>query len=272
MNASSLPFPLIDPVLLELGPLVIRWYALAYIAGIILGWWYGKRMVNTARLWAPAKPAMSALQIDDFMLWMTIGIIFGGRMGYVLFYNAAAYIENPLDIFKTWQGGMSFHGGFIGSILAIILFSYRKNIRLWSLLDICALSTPFGLFFGRIANFINAELWGRTTDVPWAFIFPGAGPDPRHASQLYEAGLEGVILFIVLWILAHRFKGFTRPGLISGTFTAGYGLARFIVEFFREPDAHIGYLSAGLTMGMILSLPMIALGIWGILGSRHRTL
>ena len=215
---------------------------------------------------------MTRVQRDDFLLWMTLGIILGGRIGYVLFYDFQVYLSNPLEALKLWQGGMSFHGGFIGSVTAIILFARSRQIRLWSLLDICAICTPFGLFFGRLANFINAELWGRPTDVPWAMVFPGAGPEPRHPSQLYEAALEGVILFAALWIIAHVMRGFTKPGLIAGTFTAGYGLSRFIVEFFREPDAHIGFLSGGLTMGMLLSLPMIALGLWGIFGARNRSL
>ncbi len=272
MLTFVLPFPMIDPVLIEFGPLAIRWYALGYIAGIMLGWWYARRLVSNERLWAPASPAMSRQAIDDFLLWMTLGIILGGRIGYVLFYNFDVYLNNPLEALKLWQGGMSFHGGFIGSILAIILFARSRHIRLWSLLDICAICTPFGLFFGRLANFINAELWGRPASVPWAMVFPGAGPEPRHPSQLYEAALEGIILFAVLWGLAHLFHGFRKPGLIAGTFTAGYGLSRFIVEFFREPDAHIGFLSGGLTMGMLLSLPMIALGLWGILGARKRSL
>ena len=263
---------MIDPVLIEFGPLAIRWYALAYIAGILLGWWYARRLVSNFALWAPSAPAMDKAALDDFLLWMTLGIVLGGRIGYILFYNSDIYLNNPLEALKIWQGGMSFHGGFIGSIVAIVLFARSKNVRIWSLLDICAACTPIGLFFGRLANFINAELWGRTTDVPWAFVFPGAGPHPRHPSQLYEAAFEGIILFIVLCILTDTIKAFTKPGLVAGTFTAGYGLSRFIVEFFREPDAHIGFLAGGLTMGMMLSLPMIALGLWGVLGAQKRTL
>lgn len=263
---------MIDPVLIEFGPLAIRWYALAYIAGILLGWWYARRLISTARLWSPNKPAMEQIALDDFLLWMTVGIILGGRIGYILFYNSDVYLNDPLEALKIWQGGMSFHGGFIGSIAAIVLFARSRGILIWSLLDICAACTPIGLFFGRLANFINAELWGRPTNVPWAFVFPSAGPEPRHPSQLYEAALEGICLFILLFLLTHVVKAFRCPGLIAGTFTVGYGLSRFIVEFFREPDAHIGFLTAGLTMGMLLSLPMIALGIWGILGSRHRSL
>lgn len=263
---------MIDPVLIEFGPLAIRWYALAYIVGILLGWWYARRLVSNESLWAPAAPAMSRVALDDFLLWMTLGIVLGGRIGYILFYNSDVYLNNPLEALKIWQGGMSFHGGFIGSIVAIILFARSRNVRIWSLLDICAACTPIGLFFGRLANFINAELWGRPTDVAWAFVFPGAGPQPRHPSQLYEAALEGIILFVILLILTRSFKAFRKPGLIAGVFTAGYGLSRFIVEFFREPDAHIGFLAGGLTMGMLLSLPMIALGIWGVVGSRKRTL
>lgn len=272
MPTFVLPFPVIDPVLIEIGPLAIRWYALGYIAGILLGWWYARRLVSNETLWAPARPAMTREDIDDFILWITFGIILGGRIGYVLFYNFEVYLQNPLEALKLWQGGMSFHGGFIGSVLAIILFARRRGVRLWSLLDISAICTPFGLFFGRLANFINGELWGRPSDVPWAMVFPGAGPEPRHPSQLYEAALEGIVLFVVLWILAHRFHAFKKPGLIAGTFTAGYGISRFIVEFFRQPDAQIGFLSGGLTMGMLLSLPMIVLGLWCIAGSRRRTL
>lgn len=254
-----LPFPAIDPIALEIGPFALRWYALAYIAGILLAWRYMRRLVLDDRLWATqARP--TAVDIDDFVLWGTLGIILGGRLGYVLFYNPAYYLANPMEALAIWSGGMSFHGGFAGTVVAMILFAQSRGLSIWTLFDLAGCAAPIGLFFGRIANFVNAELWGRPTDVPWAFVFPGAGPEPRHPSQLYEAALEGALLFVVLRILSHRFKLLQRPGFMAGAFAFGYGLGRSIAEFYRVPDAHIGYLSGFLTMGMVLSVPMILAG------------
>jgi len=256
----ALPFPAIDPVLLEIGPFAIRWYALAYVAGLLIGWRYARFLVERDRLWG-AVPRPSLLQLDDFLLWATFGVIFGGRLGYILFYNLNHYIANPADMLFVWQGGMAFHGGFLGVTLAMILFSRNKPFSLLSLADIISVVATIGIFFGRIANFINGELFGRVTDMPWAFVFPAGGPEPRHPSQLYEALLEGLVPFAVLNLLIFRFAALRCPGRVTGLFVMGYGTARLISELFRMPDAHIGFLSGGFTMGMVLSLPMIAAGV-----------
>ncbi|MET1411935.1 prolipoprotein diacylglyceryl transferase [Roseibium sp. HPY-6] len=255
-----LPFPAIDPVIIEFGPFALRWYALAYIAGIILAWRYMRALALSDRLWNGLQRPSPA-DLDDFVLWGTLGIIIGGRLGYVLFYNPAYYLANPGDALAIWSGGMSFHGGFAGTVIAMMLFAWRRGLNIWTLFDLAGCAAPIGLFFGRIANFINAELWGRPTDVPWAFVFPGAGPEPRHPSQLYEAALEGVILFLALRLLSHRFTLLQRPGFLAGAFGFGYGIGRSIAELYRVPDAHIGYLSGFLTMGILLSLPMILAGL-----------
>ncbi|WP_209004673.1 prolipoprotein diacylglyceryl transferase [Roseibium album] len=255
-----LPFPAIDPVIFEIGPFALRWYALAYIVGIILAWRYMRTLVRNDRLWAGLQRP-TPVDLDDFVLWGTFGIIIGGRLGYVLFYNPSYYFANPGEALAVWTGGMSFHGGFAGTVIAIFLFAWRRGLSVWTLFDLAGCAAPIGLFFGRIANFINAELWGRTTDVPWAVVFPGAGPEPRHPSQIYEAALEGVVLFLVLRLLSHRFKLLEKPGFLAGAFAFGYGVGRSFAELYRVPDAHIGYLSGFLTMGILLSLPMILGGI-----------
>jgi phosphatidylglycerol---prolipoprotein diacylglyceryl transferase len=262
----SLVFPNIDPVLVTIGPLSIRWYALAYIAGLMLGWAYARSLVKRKEFWGD-RQAPAPIDIDDLLVYAALGVILGGRLGYVLFYNAAYYLAHPAEIFALWNGGMSFHGGLVGTILAIFILARRKKISVLSLLDICAAAVPIGIFLGRIANFIKPELWGRPSDVPWAMVFPGAGPLPRHPSQLYEAVLEGFVLFFVLR-LAINLGGLRRKGLISGIFAVGYGAARIACEFFREPDPQLGFLIGGATMGMLLSLPLIAAGI--ILISRAR--
>ncbi len=261
MELLVLPFPAIDPVLINIGPLAIRWYALAYIAGIFLAWWYAKRLVNDARLWGSSGAPLKGADLDDFVVWAALGVVVGGRLGYVLFYDLEHYLQQPGDILAVWHGGMSFHGGFLGMMLAMALFARSRNIPAWSLIDVVATGVPFGLFFGRLANFINGELWGRTSDVPWAMVFPNAGDVARHPSQLYEAGLEGIALFIVIRIATHRFHKLATRGFVSGVFCAGYGVARTFVEFFREPDAQIGYIAGNFTLGMLLSLPMILFGI-----------
>lgn len=256
----ALPFPTIDPVIVEIGPFALRWYALAYIAGIVLAWRYMRALAFNDLLWNGNRRP-TPLELDDFVLWGTFGIILGGRLGYVLFYNPAYYLAHPGEILAIWSGGMSFHGGFAGTVLAMILFAWRRGIPVWTLFDLAGCAAPIGLFFGRIANFINSELWGRPTDVPWAFVFPNAGPEPRHPSQLYEAALEGIVLFLVLRILSNRFKLLQKPGFLAGAFACGYGISRSFVEFYRVPDAHIGYLGGFLTMGILLSLPMILAGL-----------
>ncbi len=254
-------FPVFDPVAIAIGPIVIRWYALAYIGGIVLGWIYARMLVKNERLWG-GPAAMTLPQLDDFILWVTVGIILGGRTGYVLFYNLPFFIQHPAEILELWKGGMSFHGGFIGCVIAVMWFARRNGISILSLGDITTAVGPIGLFLGRIANFINSELWGREADpsLPWAMIFPNDKLQlPRHPSQLYEAGMEGILLFTVLAVMI-RFGALKRPGLILGSFIALYGLARIAGEHFREPDPQLGFLWGGLTMGMLLSLPMVIAG------------
>lgn len=265
-----LPFPNIDPVLVHIGPFAIRWYALAYIAGILLGWFYARRMIRNERLWGGPAP-LTVTDFDDFIVWVTLGIILGGRIGYVLFYNPSYFAANPLEIFQIWGGGMSFHGGFIGCVLAVLLFARRRGISILSLGDLTCAVGPIGLFLGRLANFINGELWGRTTDVPWAMVFPGGGPLPRHPSQLYEAALEGLVLLIVLAVLIYRRGALKKPGLIVGAFAVGYALARSFCEFFREPDAQLGFLYGGATMGQLLSIPLLLAGVVFIALALRRT-
>jgi phosphatidylglycerol:prolipoprotein diacylglycerol transferase len=268
MPALSLPFPAFDPVLVQIGPLAIRWYALAYIVGILGGWVYARAIIRAERLWGGPAP-LTVVDFDDFILWVTLGIILGGRLGYVLFYNPAYFAANPAEIVQLWKGGMSFHGGFLGCVVAVMTFARWRGIPVLSLGDIVCAVAPIGLFLGRIANFVNAELWGRTTDVPWAFVFPGAGPLPRHPSQLYEAALEGLVLFAVLAVMM-RMGALKRPGMILGAFCLGYGVARTICELFREPDAQLGFLWGGLTMGMLLSLPLMIAGVVLIMVARRR--
>jgi phosphatidylglycerol---prolipoprotein diacylglyceryl transferase len=265
-------FPVFNPIAISLGPFAVRWYALAYIGGIVLGWIYARSLLRNERLWGGPAP-ISVVQLDDFILWVTIGIILGGRTGYVLFYNLPFFLQHPLEIFELWRGGMSFHGGFMGCVVAVIWFARTNKVPILSLGDITTAVGPIGLFLGRIANFINGELWGRPADptLPWAMIFPTGGPQPRHPSQLYEAGLEGILLFTVLAVMI-RFGALKRPGLILGAFIAIYGLARITGEHFREPDPQLGFLWGGLTMGMLLSVPMVIVGIIIVVWAwRHKT-
>lgn len=261
MPFLAIAFPVFDPVAISIGPFAIRWYALAYICGIVFGWIYARAVIRRPALWGGQSP-ITLLQLDDFILWVTLGIILGGRTGYVLFYNLDFFISHPAEIFELWKGGMSFHGGFMGCVAAVMLFCWKRNISVLSLGDITCAVGPVGLFLGRIANFINSELWGRPADpsLPWAMVFPNGGPLPRHPSQLYEAGLEGLALFVILALMI-RAGALKRPGLILGSFITLYGLARITGEFFREPDPQLGFLWGGLTMGMLLSVPMVLAGI-----------
>ena len=278
--ALLLPYPHIDPVIFSIGPFSVHWYGLAYVTGILLGWWFAKRIVSNGKLWPGTGSPIRTHELDDFLTWAVIGIILGGRIGYVLFYNLATYIEKPLTVFAIWDGGMSFHGGAAGTIVAMMLFARSRGFSPFSLLDVVAAASCFGLFFGRIANFINAELWGRKSDVFWTFEFPirdNSGQivgytEPRHPSQLYEAALEGFLLFCILAFFIYSLKKLRQPGFVGGAWVFGYGVSRIIVEFFRQPDVQLGYLYGGwLTMGMILSLPMLAIGAWGMWSSRNRT-
>lgn len=277
-------FPEFDPVLLSIGPVDIRWYALAYVGGIVLGWWYAARLVKNNALWQPGKPPITTLQLDDLVLYITLGIILGGRLGYALFYQPELYAQlftganwgERLALLRLWDGGMSFHGGMIGTTLAVLGFSWRYKLRALSVGDMALAAAPFGLFFGRVANFINGELWGRETTVPWAVRFCNdriyslyngcpAGDVPRHPSQLYEAGLEGLLLFGILWLAVYKAKLLAKPGYVTGLFLFGYGLSRALLENVRQPDVGLENLPLGLTMGMILSIPMMIIGgllIW----------
>lgn len=283
-------FPEFDPVLVQLGPLPIRWYALAYVAGIVLGWMYAARLLKTERLWSPGRPPLTTTQLDDLVLWITLGIILGGRVGYVLFYEPAILgqiftgetLGERLQLFQLWTGGMSFHGGFLGVVLAIIWFGRKHGANLLSIGDAIAPVVPMGLFFGRIANFTNGELWGRVTDVPWAIRFCNArieqtygfcpaGNELRHPSQLYQAGLEGVVLFALLSLAVWKWKLLAKPGYVTGLFLVGYGVSRALVETVREPDRQMPEALQGVvTMGMLLSIPMILVGAWLIWRARSR--
>ncbi len=263
---SPFVFPGFDPVLVQVGPLAIRWYALAYIGSLVLGWRIMRRL---ARL---SPPVATEQQTDDFLTWATLGVVLGGRLGYVLFYQPLHYLQDPLGALAVWQGGMSFHGGTIGVVLALIVYCRRQRIPLLGFADRLAVVVPIGLGLGRIANFINGELWGREApaSLPWATIFPVAGPEPRHPSQLYQATMEGALLLLVLALLCRNPAIRARFGVLTGVFLVGYGIARIIGEFFRQPDAFLGFLFAGATMGQLLSLPMILAGAWLILRTKSQ--
>ncbi len=265
--SAPLQFPQFDPVLLHLGPLQIRWYALAYIVGLVTGWQVMRRLVRL-------PPAVASLtQTDDFLTWATLGVVLGGRLGYCLFYQPGFFLTHPLQIAAVWTGGMSFHGGMIGVITAIVVFCRRNRIPVLGFADRMAIVTPIGLGLGRVANFINGELWGRPAPdwLPWRMVFPRSEDGvPRHPSQIYQALMEGLILFLVVWAFSRRERIRARFGMLTGIFLVGYGIARIIGEFFREPDAFLGYLWQGATMGQILSFPMILAGVGFILFARRR--
>ncbi|MGI9370075.1 MAG: prolipoprotein diacylglyceryl transferase [Ruegeria sp.] len=290
---AVLNFPDLSPELFSISlfgmEFALRWYALAYIAGILIAWRMALVALRRPKLWPADTPPMTAQQVEDLLTWIIVGVILGGRLGFVLFYQPAYYLHNPMDILKVWQGGMSFHGGLLGVIAAALIFARRYKIAALSLADLVAHTVPPGLMLGRLANFVNAELWGRPSELPWAFVFPGAAAQDcpgvadlcaRHPSQLYEAALEGLLLGALLLWLVYRRGAFRTPGVVMGVFFAGYGISRFIVEFFRQPDAQFvshgnplglawqagGY---GLTMGQVLSLPMIAIGLWFVWRARR---
>ncbi len=251
---GPIPFPDFDPVALQLGPFAIRWYALAYIAGLLIAWYYCRRLTTRP----PQR--LSANAFDDFLFWATLGILLGGRLGYVLFYKPGFYLSQPLEILYIWQGGMSFHGGLLGVVAAVVFFARRRGLPIMALSDIVACAAPIGLCLGRIANFVNGELYGRPSDLPWAMVFPRGGPLARHPSQIYESLLEGLVLFLALYFLVRR-GALERTGALTGAFFMGYALARMLAEVFREPDAHLGFILGGVTMGQILSLPMLLIGL-----------
>jgi phosphatidylglycerol---prolipoprotein diacylglyceryl transferase len=258
MPLFAIPFPAIDPVAIAIGPLVVRWYALAYMVGLLLGWRY-------CLVLADRPPRLvERRDIDDFLVWATLGVVLGGRIGYVLFYQPGYYLQHPIEALYLWHGGMSFHGGALGVTLAILLFTRARRLPVLAFSDVIAEAIPIGLFFGRIANFINGELFGRETEIPWAVVFPNGGPVPRHPSQLYEAVCEGLLLFLLLRLAEHR-GARRRPGIVTGLFLIGYAVARMSGELFRQPDAQLGFLVFGTTMGQLLSIPVLIAGfilIW----------
>ena len=249
--------PRLDPVAVSIGPLQLPWYGLMYLVGFVVGWLLGRlRARRPGSGWTP-------VEVDDLLTCVMLGVIVGGRLGYAIFYDLPAFLADPLEIFRIWHGGMSFHGGLLGAAGAFLWFAHSRKRSFLQVSDFVAPLVPQALFFGRIGNFINGELWGKVSDVPWAMVFPGAGPWPRHPSQLYEALLEGLVLFVALWIYSATPR---KPGAVSGFFALGYGLARFLVEFVRVPDAHLGYLAFGwLTMGQVLCLPLMGVGLWLLL-------
>lgn len=253
----ALNFPDIDPVALAFGPLEIRWYSLAYLAGFLLGWRYALYIAGLSAGRDSSQKLIQKTDLDDFLPWAVLGVILGGRLGYVLFYQSELYLSAPWEVLKIWNGGMSFHGGALGVIVSMVLFAWKRGLPVLRLTDIICAVVPVGLFFGRLANFVNGELFGRATDKPWGVLFPYGGDFPRHPSQLYEAALEGVLLAIILAFLLHRREIRERPGLISAIFLLGYAASRMTVEFFREPDPQIGFILGVFTMGQVLCLPMI---------------
>ena len=278
-NLWAIPFPNIDPVALQIGPVAIKWYGLAYLAGLLLGWLYIRRLLSEPQLWAGDRPPFEAAKVDDLLLYITAGVVLGGRLGFVIFYEPSYYLANPQDIIAVWKGGMAFHGALVGCIIAIWAFAHRNSVNPWSTGDLVTAAVPIGLFFGRIANFINGELFGRPTTLPWGMVFPEAAlhhpdvePTPRHPSQLYEAALEGLVLFLVLRLLTHYFDALKRPGLVCGVFLAGYALARSTAELFREPHFAHAFNVGPLTAGIVYSIPMLLLGLFVVYLARTRDL
>lgn len=264
LSPAALTYPNIDPTAIAIGPIEIKWYGLAYMAGLLLGWLYVRRLIATERLWKNDRAPMGVDRADDLLLFVTLAVIVGGRLGQVLLYEPTYYFSNPSEILKTWHGGMSFHGALIGSALAILYFARRFKVSARTVMDLCCAAVPFGIFFGRIANFINSEHWGRVTDATIGMVFPNGGPEPRHPSQLYEAALEGLVMMILMRVMTHRVLGLKRPGLVTGVWLVWYAIARIICEFFREPEAIHAFNVAPFTAGQVYSLPMLLLGVYFI--------
>ena len=264
---AAIPFPSLSPNVID-WPITVKWYGLAYVGALLFAMWYMKRLVSTSALWGKWKPAMTPAEVDNMFIWLFLGVVVGGRLGYVLLYQPMKYLAEPLAMFKVWDGGMSFHGGFLGVVIMCYFYGRKVGATLDRMLDLGAAAAPVGLGLGRVANFINAELYGRFTDVPWAVIFPG-DIQGRHPSQLYEAGLEGVLLFVLVRVATTRYQALAHPGRASGIFALGYGLSRIFIEFFRVPDAFIGYYFGFVTQGMIYSLPLVGVGVWLLIRSRR---
>lgn len=276
MSFLAIPFPGLDPVAFSIGPLSVKWYGLAYMAGLLLGWLYIRKLLDTSGIWAKATPPFGIERVDDLLLYMTLGVIAGGRLGFVLFYEPGYYLANPLDIPAIWKGGMAFHGALLGCGAAIWLFAHNNKLNPYSAMDLCAAAVPIGLLFGRLANFINGELWGRPTNVWWGmvfpeakFYFPNSEPQPRHPSQLYEAGLEGLALFLILRFMTHKLRALEQPGQVTGAFLAGYGVFRSFCELYRQPDPLHALTYYGLTPGIAYSIPMVMLGAWFVWRARR---
>ena len=273
----ALPFPEIDPIAFSIGPLDVRWYGLAYMAGLLFGWLYIRRLLSTPHLWSHGRAPFTADKADDLLLFMTIGVVAGGRLGFALLYEPGYFLNNPLDIILgIREGGMAFHGALLGCGVAVWAFAARNNVSVWSAMDVCAAAVPIGLFFGRMANFINGELYGRVTTMPWGMVFPGtqeknaSEPVLRHPSQLYEGFFEGIVLFFVLRYLTHHQGALHSPGMTTGVFLIGYGLARSFCELFREYDVHHVFSQYGFTPGIVYSIPMIVLGILFVRSAQTR--
>ncbi len=273
IHLAAISHPQIDPVLFSIGPFQVHWYGIAYVVGILFGWWYARKLASTDALWGSNGSAIKPVDVDDFLTWAVIGIILGGRLGYVLFYDLPTYASNPQNIFAIWQGGMSFHGGLAGTVVAMLVFAKRRGFNVFSLFDLIGASCGIGILFGRIANFINSELYGAASNVPWAVIFPGSDGVPRHPSQLYEGLLEGLLVFVLAGLLVWRFGKLKYPGFIAGVFVIVYALGRISVEFVRVPDPQLGYLfgTGWITMGMLLSVPLLLIGIWSVMTAKGRS-
>ena len=258
---TVLAYPNIDPVAIEIGPFSIKWYGIAYMSGLLVGWWYVRRLLSTPGLWRGGKAPLSIEQTDDLLLWVTLSVIVGGRLGQVLLYDPGYYFEHPAEILKTWRGGMSFHGALIASGIVLLVFARWHKLPALSVMDLCCAAVPFGLLFGRTANFINSEHWGRPSEVAWAMVFPNGGDIPRHPSQLYEAALEGLAMFFILRFVTHTLLGLKQPGLVTGVWLVWYAIARTVCEFFREPENMHALNLGPFTAGQMYSIPMFLLGL-----------
>jgi phosphatidylglycerol:prolipoprotein diacylglycerol transferase len=269
ITLAALTFPDINPIALQIGPLSIKWYGLSYMAGLILGWLYVRHLVSTPSLWKNDTSPFGLERADDLLLYTTLAVIVGGRLGQVLLYDPGYYFSHPIEIFETWRGGMSFHGAVMASIISILLFARHFKLPARSVMDLCCASSPFGLMLGRIANFINSEHWGRVTDAAVGMVFPNGGPEPRHPSQLYESALEGVVMFFIMRVMTHKVLGLKRPGLVAGVWLIWYAIARIICEFFREPEPVHALNIEPFTAGQLYCLPMLIFGTYLIVTARR---